>query len=399
MSGQQPARRWQGPLPLARRIRDDQEALQRAREIAAILAPGAAQRDQERRYPEAELEAFSASGLWAISVPQAYGGAGVSYKTVARVFTLLAAADPSVAQLAQGHTSVLAIVARVGTQEQKHDVLGRALAGYRLGTAGAEPGAVGQAMQTRISTVDGQAQISGQKFFSTGALLSHWVAVYALDEQDRLTVCLVDRQAPGLLIEDDWHSFGQRTTASGTLTLDQVPLEPRYIIPAWRAYADGPQNAVTHITHAAIDCGILQAAIDDSLACLRERYGTDLATVDGHILQTLGGLQIGLHGAQGLLDRAGDLLDSAIFSGDPARHRAAEIAVYEAKVQCAETALRACSVLFELVGARATFSQRNLDRHWRNARTHTVHDPVYLRQRDIGRYWLGEAPLGQEQEE
>lgn len=51
-------------------------------------------------------------------------------------------------------------------------------------------------------------------------------------------------------------------------------------------------------------------------------------------------------------------------------------------------ALAAGNLLFELAGSRATLREHNLDRHWRNARTHTLHDPVRWKYPAIGNYLL-----------
>jgi alkylation response protein AidB-like acyl-CoA dehydrogenase len=50
--------------------------------------------------------------------------------------------------------------------------------------------------------------------------------------------------------------------------------------------------------------------------------------------------------------------------------------------------LLATSKLFDLAGAGATLAKYNLDRHWRNARTHTLHDPVRWKYHAIGNYAL-----------
>ena len=58
-----------------------------------------------------------------------------------------------------------------------------------------------------------------------------------------------------------------------------------------------------------------------------------------------------------------------------------------------EVSLLAGSKLIELGGSSATLAAHNLDRHWRNARTHTVHDPARWKLHAIGQYWLrGIAP-------
>ena len=59
-------------------IRSDAEALSVARELAAHFKRESAVRDRERRLPFDELELFSHTGLWGITVPKALGGAGVA---------------------------------------------------------------------------------------------------------------------------------------------------------------------------------------------------------------------------------------------------------------------------------------------------------------------------------
>jgi alkylation response protein AidB-like acyl-CoA dehydrogenase len=53
--------------------------------------------------------------------------------------------------------------------------------------------------------------------------------------------------------------------------------------------------------------------------------------------------------------------------------------------------LLTASKLIELGGSSATLARHNLDRHWRNARTHTVHDPVRWKYHAVGNYWLNGA--------
>jgi alkylation response protein AidB-like acyl-CoA dehydrogenase len=67
--------------------------------------------------------------------------------------------------------------------------------------------------------------------------------------------------------------------------------------------------------------------------------------------------------------------------------------VAEARVLTTEASLAAGSKLFELAGTQSTLDPLNLDRHWRNARTHTLHDPVRWKLHAVGNYYLnGAAP-------
>jgi len=83
-----------------------------------------------------------------------------------------------------------------------------------------------------------------------------------------------------------------------------------------------------------------------------------------------------------------DALPRVLSDADLAR---ASVAVAEAKVLTTEVALAASSKLFELSGTQSTLAELNLDRHWRNARTHTLHDPVRWKYHLVGNYVLNDA--------
>jgi alkylation response protein AidB-like acyl-CoA dehydrogenase len=47
--------------------------------------------------------------------------------------------------------------------------------------------------------------------------------------------------------------------------------------------------------------------------------------------------------------------------------------------------------LFEVTGARSTHASLRLDRHWRNLRTQTLHDPVDYKLHELGDWALNQA--------
>ncbi len=70
-----------------------------------------------------------------------------------------------------------------------------------------------------------------------------------------------------------------------------------------------------------------------------------------------------------------------------------EVRVAAVKARATDVALEVTNRIFEVTGARATASAEGLDRFWRNVRTHTLHDPVAYKRREIGRHVLtGELP-------
>ena len=146
-------------------IRSDAEAIAVATRLAERFAVEASVRDRERRLPVAELDEFSASGLWGITIPKAYGGAEVSYVTVAEVIKLIAAADPSLAQIPQNHLGVVDILLQTGSEEQKLHYFGKVLAGYRFGNAFSEAKSKNAGtFDTQIRVHADHAQINGEKF-------------------------------------------------------------------------------------------------------------------------------------------------------------------------------------------------------------------------------------------
>ncbi|MDO9711446.1 SfnB family sulfur acquisition oxidoreductase [Paracraurococcus lichenis] len=382
--------------PAARRIAGDAEAIETAIVLAAQFAPGAAQRDRDRILPWAEVEAFSASGLWAITVPRSFDGPALSNVTLARVIALIAAADGSLGQIPQNHFAVLEALRLHGTPDQQDFFFRRVLAGDRMGNATAEPGDKRpKDHATSLHRTAGRLRLQGRKLYSTGALFAHWVPVSATDEAGAHVTVFVPRGAPGLTIVDDWSSFGQRTTASGTVIIEDVAVEPLWVLR--RAQAGAPVdtgNAVSQLVHTAIDLGIARAAIDDTLHFFRvlahpaRGSGVAMPTDDPLALREIGALTLQYHAAEALVERAGRLVDAAQASTAPTDAAAALIAVVEAKIVTTEIALAATNKLFELAGTQSTLLEHGLDRHWRNARTHTLHDGVRWKYHALGEFVL-----------
>jgi alkylation response protein AidB-like acyl-CoA dehydrogenase len=207
----------------AHRIDSEQEALETARRIAEQIRPGSASRDKDRRLPFEEIEWFSQSGLWGITVPKQYGGAGVSTSVFTEVVAIISEADASLGQIPQNHYANLEEIRLIGTEAQKAFFFDRILKGDRLGNAAVErSGKTILENQTKLIP-DGDAYLlTGEKFYSTGALFADWVPVRVTDQDGNRVVAIVNRQSEGLTVIDDWSSFGQRTTASGTVILKNV---------------------------------------------------------------------------------------------------------------------------------------------------------------------------------
>lgn len=390
------------PAPAPTRVptllRSGEAAIRAAEKLAADFSVGAPQRDADRLLPWKELEAFTASGLWAITVPKEYGGAGVSAGTLARVTAIIGTADGSLSQIPQNHFYALEVL-RVGASEaQKRFFYGRVLAGDRLGNALAEIGHKDFRRRTRLVREGGTWFVEGQKFYCTGAIYAHWIPTLVATEEDGREMqflVFVPRSAPGVTIHDDWDGFGQRVTGSGSVSFDRVAVEADWIVPFTTSFESpttiGP---LAQIIHAAIDLGIGQGAYAEMVRFVRERARpwldarVERAADDPLTLAQVGNVRLRLRAAEALVERAGRLVDAAQADMTAETVATASIAVAEAKILCTKASLLATSKLFELSGASSTLADDNFDRYWRNARTHTLHDPVRWKYQAVGQYYL-----------
>ena len=377
-------------------ITSDSQALAVAEQVAQQLKRDSALRDRERRLPHAELELFTRSGLWAISVPKSFGGAGVSNVTLAQVIARIAQADASLGQIPQNHFYALEVLRVNGSPEQQQRLYAEVLAGRRFGNALAELGTKTAHDRTTRLTHDGAGyRINGRKFYATGALYAQRIPTSVIDDQGRQQLAFVPADSQGLQVIDDWSGFGQRTTGSGSVSFDNVWVDANDVVPFQSAFErPTPVGPLAQILHAAIDTGIARAALEDALHFVRTRSrpwvdsGVDKASDDPLTLKSFGQLVIRLHAAEALLERAGEILDRAQADSNADTVAAASIAVAEARAISTEVSLAAGTTLFELAGSQATLAEHNLDRHWRNARVHTLHDPVRWKYHAIGNYYL-----------
>jgi SfnB family sulfur acquisition oxidoreductase len=373
-----------------------EEALTTAATLATEFAPGAARRDAERLLPRDELDRVSASGLLAITVPAGHGGAGLPVAIVVEALRLLAVADPNIAQIPQSHFVYIGNLRRHGTPELKSRLYAELLAGKRFGNAQSEAGTrhIRDIRTTLTPDGPGRWRLTGRKFYATGALLADWIPVLAhLGPDGPLHVAWIERTADGVEVIDDWNGLGQRTTASGSVVLDDVRVETPFLSP-YAATFSGPQTygGFAQVLHAAIDAGIARAAIIDAAAFVRGKSrpypdaGVDRAAEDPLVVHAFGEMELSVRAAEALLREAAAAVDRA--DAQLTEHSAghASLAVAAARAATTNAALEAGTRLFEVAGTRSAAADLRLDRHWRNARTHTLHDPAGWKIQRLGQW-------------
>lgn len=380
-------------------IQSDAEALEIAQQLSQQFSENAVLRDAQRLLPFEEIEAFSQSGLWAITVPQQYGGADVSSHTVAKIIALFSGADGSIGQIPQNHFYALEVLRNTGTESQKQKLYSEVLKGARFGNALAEfktKTAAQKHTQITHATRDNQQgfEVNGEKFYCTGSLFAHRIPTLVCDADDREYLAFIPSDAQGLQRINDWSGFGQKTTGSGTVKFNHVFVDAEDVIAFDTAFSNptlvGP---FAQIMHAAIETGIARAAFEETI----QRVKLARAWIDANVeradqdpltIYEIGKIAADVRASEVLLKQAAQSIDAA--KPNPTTENIAKASIDVAKVRAhsTETALKASSKLIELAGSRGSQRVDGLDRHWRNARVHTLHDASRWKYYFIGNYVL-----------
>ena len=378
-------------------IENDLEAIHAAYHVADFALEGRNARDQQRFLPFAEIDLFSQKGLGGIRIPKQFGGAFVSNKTLAHVFRILNKADSSVGQIPQNQIALLNMIQIMGTEQQKQFIYQEILQGKRLANGGPERHTKdSKTLNTLLTLEDGHYFVDGEKFYSTGSSFAHWLAIKAIHPEGHVVLTIVNRDAAGVEVVDNWNGFGQRTTSSGTVKLDHVEVDPLLIFDERKLSAQPSyRGAYSQLMQVAIDVGIAEAAFSDTVTAVQKARPivdarVEKASFEHYTLQEVGKSNVLLDAAILLLDEAAEYLDELdqLESVTDEQAAKASILVAEAKIYANDAALHISEKLLELGGSRSSLSQHNLDQHWRNARVHTLHDPVRWKLHALGDYYL-----------
>jgi alkylation response protein AidB-like acyl-CoA dehydrogenase len=370
-----------------------EQAVEAARGVAAVLAKDALERDRANAEPLAEAQLLRDAGLPALLLPTSVGGAGLGWATALRVVREIAAADGSIAQLLGYHYVNVANLWWVGGVER----WGRRSA--------AEQWLWGDAVNPTDPDLalvpDGSGyRLNGRKTFATGVSVGDASVVSGTAEGEHLLV-VVSRDAPGVVPGGDWDNLGQRLSASGSVTFTDVAITPEQVLGGLGEDAATPRSslvtpaiqAVFGAFYLGVAQGALATARDYTRGTSRPWLLSDSpsATADPYVLATYGRLVAATRAVEALADAVADHLDRADAAGDALTWEArGELAEHVAalKVVATDVALDVTNTIFEVTGARATSNAVGLDRFWRNVRTHTLHDPVAYKRREVGDHFL-----------
>ena len=390
--------RWQD----AARPQTSADWLARAQEVADILAADAVERDRANATPHAEVRLLKESGLVTLLGPRIHGGAGESWDTAYKVIRTVARGDGSIGQLL-GYHYLWAWAARlVATDDQIAAV-------EELYTTNdfLFGGAVNPRDSDLVIREDGDDLIfSGRKSFSTGGQVSDLTVLEGiLEGTDPHVFAIVPTAQEGIVFADDWDNLGQRLTESGSVEIRDVRVP-------WASAAGFVDKEFQPLTYNTLNVpaiqlvfanfylGIAQGALETASAYTRTTtrpwpYGGDdkqHATDEWYLLEGYGELASKLWADEALLDAVGAEISGVLHAPreDLTARRRGEIAVRIAagKLRIVDDGLEVATKVYELTGARASANTVGLDIFWRNLRTHSLHDPIAYKKREVGTFVL-----------
>lgn len=364
------------------------------------IRAGAAARDRSRELPRDLVREVLATGLPAVRVPRAAGGAGASVAELTEQLIALAAADSNVAHVFRGHLAVVEQQFFEPDADRRALWYARVLAGELVGNAQSELSATSDLATTLVDEGDA-LRLNGRKYYTTGSIYADWIDLSARHGDEDVQVVVATRE-PGVKSIDDWRGFGQRLTGSGTTTFTDVAVDAADVRP-YSADHDGFRHPYLmgffQLVLLAVVAGIGRAVVDDAVAYVQPRrrifgYAGEALPREHPLIQSIvGELSADAHAARAITLDAARSLDRALDAyldgrGDPAAFTAAQLDVYRAQQTVQPLVVNAASRLFEVGGASAVDTDLAFDRHWRNARTIATHNPAVHRQRAIGDWEL-----------
>ncbi len=366
-------------------------------ELIAALRASAAERDRRGGHAAREKAWMAALGLQTLAVPRAFGGQEADWPIVYQTIRAIARVDSALAHLVGFQVLQIVSVDVWGSEAQRERYLrGTVEQSWWWGNA-VNP------LDTRlVARQDGEGyRLDGIKGFCSGTRGSARMTISAHDPATGKPVfAVVPTGRDGITVHEDWDPIGQRQTDSGSVSFNAVRVEADEVLhrsetpPTPRATL---RTLVSQLVLTNLFVGLAEGALAEAHDYVSTRgrpwihSGVANAQDDPYTLQRFGDMRVQAVAAEALADRAARGLQAAwdrkeALSADGRAEVA--LAISEAKIVAQRAALDAGEALFDACGARATAAPLALDRFWRNARTHTLHDPLDYRLRDVGRYAL-----------
>ncbi len=374
------------------------------RPIFTKIRATAVSRETDHILPREEIGWLKEAGFTKLRIPESEGGFGVTLPEFFSLLLELSVADSNVTNALRAHFGFTEDVLYSSFAEWRARWLPRIVAGETLGSGFSETGDTKvTAFSTKLVRQGPDYALHGRKFYTTGSLLADYINLGASDESDQSITAVVPLALDGVEVLDDWDGFGQQLTASGTAIFNNVTLPADYVNPSAERFKFSPGFFQT--VHLATLAGIARSAANDVATLVAERKrvfshgNAPTPAQDAQVLQIVGRVRGAAYAAGAIVLKVSESLQrvyDARLAGDlesaEAANAIADIEVSQAVTVVSDLVLQATTLLFDALGASSASRTLGLDRHWRNARTITSHNPRIYRDRIVGDYAVNGTP-------
>ncbi|PWN01824.1 acyl-CoA dehydrogenase [Nocardioides silvaticus] len=368
------------------------------------IAAGANERERDKVAPHEVIGWIKEAGLGRLRLPVEEGGAGLTLPEFFAALIDLAEADSNAAHILRTHYWFVEQHLQSSNDPAFRARLALARDNKLVGNGFSEQSKlpVGLYFETAFTpdpSGDGGYRLNGTKYYSTGSIYSDYTQIWASAPDGRIAGAVIPVDRPGVSILDDWDGFGQRLTGTGTTQLDDVRVEAEEFFDLGEPDGEpvpGYQGAFLQLYLQAVTAGVLRSARNDAIALVKRRarnYSHANApkspAEDPQVLQVVGEISADVFAAEALVLRAAEALQAAadsVVDGVPTAEaaEAAQLAAAQAKVAVDRFSYATAAKLFDVGGTSATQAAFNHDRHWRNVRTISTHNPTFLKATAIG---------------
>ncbi|TNL50196.1 acyl-CoA dehydrogenase family protein [Acinetobacter bereziniae] len=376
-------------------------ALDIAKELAKQFAQTAAERDKAGGNPKFERDLIRKSGLLSLAIPQQYGGQGADWKTIFQTVQTIAQVDSSLAHVYAFHHLLIATVQLFAQPEQYQQWFEQTAQQHLFWGNTLNP----LDKRTTVQQVsENEFIFHGDKSFCSGSIDSDILLCSGFNDADQLLIAVIPTQREGVSFLGDWNNMGQRQTDSGTSHFEQVKVYKDELLlnpgPLSTPYSS-LRPLIAQLIFVHLFLGVAEGAFEVARQSIQTQKAwskslAEQAIHDPYIQKHFADFYVQLQSVRLLTEQAVEALQVAWNIGEDLTEQQrgqVSIAIATAKIAATNSSLFVTQNIFQVLGARATTAQLNLDRFWRNVRTQTLHDPIDYKYQEVGEWVLtGKVP-------
>ncbi|WP_216938501.1 MULTISPECIES: acyl-CoA dehydrogenase family protein [unclassified Acinetobacter] len=379
----------------------DQSPVDIAQKLAENFVLTAAVRDKQGGNPKHERDLIRNSGLLGLSIPVAYGGQGADWQTIFNTIQVIARVDSSLAHVYGFHHLLIATV-QLFSQAEQYGPWFEQTARYNLFWGNTLNPLDRRTTVTQVS--ENEYIFHGDKSFCSGSIDSDILLCSGYNNAGKLLIGVIPTQRDGVSFLGDWNNMGQRQTDSGTSHFEQVKIHEDELLlnpgPLSTPYSS-LRPLIAQLIFVHLFLGVAEGAFEIARQTVQTQKAwskslAEDAVNDPFTQKHFAEFYVQLEGVRLLADKAVQAFQAAWDLGNDlsAKQRGeVSVAIATAKIAATHTSLYITQNIFQVMGARATTAQLNLDRFWRNVRTQTLHDPVDYKYQEVGEWVLtGKVP-------